>query len=623
VPAPSTLSPHNTLSPRYKWIALSNTTLGVLMATINSSIMLIALPDIFRGIGINPLQPGNTTILLWMIMGFLVVTAVLVVSFGRLGDMFGRVRMFNMGFAIFAVFSILLSVTWLHGEAAGWYLIVMRIFQGVGGAMLFANSAAILTDAFPTNQRGMALGLNQVAAIAGSFIGLILGGLLGPVSWRLVFLVSVPFGVGGTIWSYLKLRELGVRKRAKLDLGGNLTFAAGLIAVLVGITYGIQPYGTHTMGWTSPLVESLIGGGLAVLAIFCYIETKVPEPMFSLGLFRIRAFTFGNLASLLSSLGRGGMMFILIIWLQGIYLPLHGYSFENTPLWAGIAMIPLTVGFLIAGPVSGFLSDRFGARPFATGGMLLAALSFGLLELLPVNFTYWQFAAILLLNGIGMGLFASPNRAGIMNSLPADRRGVGAGMSATFQNSATVLSIGIFFSLIILGLSASLPSHLFAGLTAQGVPTAAANSVAHLPPTAILFAALLGYNPIQSLLGSTLAKLPASHAAYLTGHSFFPSLISAPFQSGLDIAFDFAIAACLVAALASLLRGKRYVHELHSQDALAQVAAAEPAMVAPVANASVANAPASERVAIAEDLDSVVERTAASRFPATRHRKQR
>jgi MFS family permease len=615
---PVALTPSATLGSRYKWIALSNTTLGVLMATINSSIMLIALPDIFRGIGINPLQPGNTTILLWMIMGFLVVTAVLVVSFGRLGDMFGRVRMFNMGFAIFAVFSILLSVTWLHGEAAGWYLIVMRIFQGVGGAMLFANSAAILTDAFPTNQRGMALGLNQVAAIAGSFIGLVLGGLLGPVSWRLVFLVSVPFGVGGTIWSYLKLRELGVRRRAKLDLGGNLTFAVGLIAVLVGITYGIQPYGTHTMGWTSPLVITLIGGGLVVLAIFCYIETKVPEPMFSLRLFRIRAFTFGNLASLLSSLGRGGLMFILIIWLQGIYLPLHGYSFENTPLWAGLAMIPLTLGFLIAGPVSGILSDRFGARPFATGGMLLAALSFGLLELLPVNFTYWQFAAILLLNGIGMGLFASPNRAGIMNSLPADRRGVGAGMSATFQNSATVLSIGVFFSLIILGLSASLPSHLFAGLTAQGVPAAAATSVAHLPPTAILFAALLGYNPIQTLLGSTLTKLPASHAAFLTGHSFFPSLISAPFQSGLDIAFDFAIAACLIAAVASLLRGKRYVHELDSEDALARMAEAEPATVA-----SVAEAPATERVAIAEDLDNVVERTAASPVPATRHRKQR
>jgi MFS family permease len=627
VPAPLTAAvPDATparpdISSRYKWIALSNTTLGMLMATINSSIMLIALPDIFRGIGINPLQPGNTTILLWMLMGFLVVTAVLVVSFGRLGDMFGRVRMFNMGFAIFAVFSILLSVTWLHGEAAGWYLIIMRIFQGVGGAMLMANSSAILTDAFPLNQRGMALGLNQVAGIAGSFIGLVLGGLLGPVSWRLVFLVSVPFAVAGTIWSYLKLRELGVRRPAKLDLGGNLTFAAGLIAVLVGITYGIQPYGGHVMGWTSPLVLSLIGGGLALLVIFCFIETKVPEPMFNLRLFRIRPFTAGNLASLLSGLGRGGLMFILIIWLQGIYLPLHGYSFANTPLWAGIAMLPLTIGFLVAGPVSGYLSDRFGARPFATGGMLVAALSFVLLELLPVNFTYWQFAGILLLNGIGMGLFASPNRAGIMNSLPADRRGVGAGMSATFQNSAMVLSIGIFFSLIILGLSSSLPASLLHGLTAQGVPVAAATSVSHLPPTAILFAALLGYNPIQMLLGSTLAKLPASHAAYLTGHSFFPSLISAPFQTGLQIAFDFAIAACLIAALASLLRGKKYVHELDSESALAAQAAAPTAPAS--APAAVAEAPAPARAAIAEDPQAAEERAGASRAPATRSRKER
>jgi MFS family permease len=552
------------VGPRYKWIALSNTTLGVLMATINSSIMLIALPDIFRGIGINPLASGNTTILLWMIMGFLVVTAVLVVSFGRLGDMFGRVRMYNMGFAVFAVFSILLSVTWLHGTDAGWYLIGMRILQGVGGAMLLANSSAILTDAFPANQRGLALGLNQVAAIAGSFIGLVLGGVLGPINWRYVFLVSVPFAVLGTVWSYLKLKELGIRKPARLDWWGNLTFAAGLISVLVGITYGIQPYGGHVMGWTSPLVLTLIIAGLAVLVAFCVIETKVTDPMFRLALFRIRPFTAGNLASLLSSLGRGGLMFILIIWLQGIYLPIHGYSFVDTPLWAGIAMLPLTVGFLVAGPLSGYLSDRFGARPFATGGMIIAALSFLLLELLPVNFTYWQFAGVLLLNGIGMGLFASPNRAGIMNSLPPDRRGVGAGMSATFQNSATVLSIGIFFSLIILGLSGSLSVHLLHGLTAQGVPVSAATKVSALPPTAIMFAALLGYNPIQTLLGPVLTKLPASHAAFLTGHSFFPSLISAPFHSGLEIAFDFSIAACLIAAVASLLRGKRYVHDVDS-----------------------------------------------------------
>jgi MFS family permease len=559
----------------YKWIALSNTTLGVLMATINASIMLIALPDIFRGIGVNPLQPGNTSLLLWLIMGYLVVTAVLVVSFGRLGDMFGRVRMFNLGFALFALFSIMLSVTWLHGTAAAWWLIGMRVMQGVGGAMLMANSSAILTDAFPANERGLALGLNQVAAIAGSFIGLVLGGLLGPVEWRLVFLVSVPFGVLGAIWSYLKLQERGIRRPARLDWAGNVTFGAGLIAVLVGITYGIQPYGGHTMGWTSPLVLGLIIGGIAVLAAFCVIETRVTDPMFNLGLFKIRPFTAGNMASLLSSLGRGGLMFTLIIWLQGIYLPTHGYDFDRTPLWAGIAMLPLTVGFLFAGPLSGYLSDRFGARPFATGGMLLAAASFVMLEMLPINFTYWQFAGILLLNGIGMGLFASPNRAGIMNSLPPERRGVGAGMSATFQNSAMVLSIGVFFTLIILGLAGTLPGALNHGLVAQGLPHADAARIAALPPVSVLFAALLGYNPVRTLLGPAISKLSPSHAAYLTGHTFFPSLISAPFKHGLEVAFIFAIACCLIAAVASLLRGGKYVHDDSSPALTAELADAD------------------------------------------------
>jgi len=564
---------------RYKWIALSNTTLGVLMATINASILLIALPDIFRGIGVNPLQPGNTSLLLFLLMGYLVVTAVLVVSFGRLGDIFGRVRMYNLGFALFALFSVLLSVTWLHGTAAAWWLISMRILQGVGGAMLLANSSAILTDAFPTHQRGLALGLNQVAAIGGSFIGLVLGGILGPLDWRLVFLVSVPFGVLGTIWSYRKLRELGIRKPARLDWWGNVTFGAGLIAALVGITYGIQPYGTHVMGWTSPLVITLIGGGVALLAVFAVIESRVTDPMFRLSLFKIRPFTAGNLASLLSSLGRGGLMFILIIWLQGIYLPIHGFSFSQTPLWAGIAMLPLTVGFLLAGPISGWLSDRFGARAFATGGMVIAAASFVLLERLPVNFIYWQFALILLLNGIGMGLFASPNRAGIMNSLPPEQRGVGAGMSATFQNSATVLSIGIFFSLIILGLAGTLPHTLTSGLIAQGVPHADAARIGALPPVSIMFAALLGFNPIQTLLGHALTRLPASHVAFLTGHKFFPSLISAPFEHGLTIAFDFAVAACLIAALASLLRGGKYVHGGEQEQALEAQAEAESGFV--------------------------------------------
>ena len=551
----------DTASTHYKWTVLSNTTLGVLMATINASILLIALPDIFRGIQIDPLAPGNTSYLLWLIMGYLVVTAVLVVSFGRLGDMYGRVKMYNAGFAVFTLFSILLSVTWMHGTAGVLWLVVMRILQGIGGAMLMANSNAIITDAFPVEQRGLALGLNQVAGIAGSFIGLILGGLLGPIDWRLVFLVSVPVGLFGTMWAYLRLHDTGIRQPARLDWWGNITFAVGLIAVLVGITYGIQPYHGHTMGWSNPGVVATLLGGVAVLAVFCVVETRVTEPMFQIQLFRIRAFTAGNLASLLAALGRGGLMFILIIWLQGIWLPEHGYSFESTPLWAGIYMLPLTVGFLIAGPVSGALSDRFGARLFATGGMLLAAATFVGLMMLPVNFDYSEFAVILLLNGIGMGLFAAPNRAGIMNSLPANRRGVGAGMSTTFQNAAMVLSIGIFFSLIITGLARSLPDTLSSGLVAQGVPASAAARLAALPPVSVLFASLLGYNPIQSLLGpAALGNLPPDHVAYLTGRSFFPQLISGPFADGLAVAFGFAITACLVAALVSALRGGKYVH---------------------------------------------------------------
>ncbi|MFG3366908.1 MFS transporter [Streptomyces sp. NPDC090032] len=575
--------------PRYKWIALSNTTLGVLIATINMSIMLIALPDIFRGIGVDPLQPGNTSLLLWLIMSYMVVTAVLVVSFGRLGDMYGRVHMYNMGFAVFTVFSVLLSVTWMHGTAGALWLIGMRVLQGVGGAMLMANSNAILTDAFPARQRGLALGLNQVAGITGSFIGLVLGGLLGPVNWHLVFLVSVPFGLFGTVWAYLKLHDTGVRAGARLDWWGNLTFAVGLIAVLAGITYGIQPYGGDIMGWANPWVVAAIAGGVAMLAVFCVVETKVPEPMFHLSLFRIRAFTAGNVASLLAALGRGGLMFILIIWLQGIWLPRHGYGFEQTPLWAGIYMLPLTVGFLVAGPFSGWASDRFGARAFATGGMLLAAATFLALQALPVDFNYPTFALVLLLNGLGMGLFAAPNRAAIMNSLPPDQRGVGAGISTTFQNSATVLSIGIFFSLMIAGLSTALPAALTHGLTAQGVPAADAAKVAALPPVGVLFASLLGYNPIQTLLGPhVLAQLPPGHAHYLTGRGFFPELISQPFADGLSVAFDFAIAACVVAAVASLLRGGRYIHDDRS---LPQAAAPLPAPAPPAPAAAPASAP--------------------------------
>ena len=548
------------ISPRYKWLVLSNTTIGVLLATIDSSIMLIAMPDIFRGIKLNPLAPGNSFYLLWMILGFLVVSSVLVVSLGRLGDQYGRVRMYNVGFVVYTLSSLLLTIDWMHGRAGADWLIAFRIVQGIGAAFLVANSVAILTDAFPANQRGMALGINNVVGISGMFIGLVLGGVLAPISWRLIFLVSVPTGIAGTIWSYRSLREIGVRNREPVDWAGNLTFAAGLVLVMVGITYGIRPYGHHAMGWESPLVDGCLAAGTALLALFTFVEVRSPAPMFRLGLFRVRAFTFGVLSSFLSAVSRGGLMFILIIWLQGIWLPEHGYDFASTPLWAGIRMVPLTVGFLLAGPLAGILSDRYGPRPFATGGMLVSALSFVLLEMLPVDFSYPVFAAVLLLMGLSMGAFAAPNRAGVMNSLPAQHRGAGGGMNQTFQNSAQVLSIGIFFTLMIVGLSATLPHSLATGLRAHSVPATVATRVSHLPPVSVLFAAFLGYNPAKELIGPhVLARLPAHQAAAIRGRGFFPHLIAGPFRTGLREAFAFAIAACLVAALASWSRGARVV----------------------------------------------------------------
>ncbi|HEV7647479.1 MAG TPA: MFS transporter [Actinophytocola sp.] len=532
----------------------------MLIATINSSIVLIALPDIFKGIGINPLDPGNTSYLLWMIMGFLIVTAVLVVSFGRLGDMYGRARMYNLGFMIFTFSSIMLAVTWMSGDAAALWLIGWRVVQGIGGAFLMANSSAILTDAFPVNQRGLALGINGVAAIAGSFLGLVVGGVLAPINWHWVFLVSVPFGVIGTIWAYLKLRDTSERQHAKMDWAGNFTFAVGLIAVMVAITYGLQPYGGHSMGWTNPWVLGALIGGVAALVLFGIIETRTANPLFNLSLFKIRVYLLGNIANLMASLGRGGLQFILIIWLQGIWLPQHGYTYEETPLWAGIYMLPMTVGFLLSAPLSGLLSDRRGASFFTTGGMIVTAVTFFALTILPVNFSYPVFAILLVINGIGMGMFTAPNRAEVMSSLPGNARGAGAGMSATFQNAAMVLSIGIFFSLIIAGLSSTLPATLSGGLEAHGVSAAQAHQIGQLPPVGVLFAAFLGYNPIQNLLGGSLGQLSPDQASFLTGHSFFPSLITEPFSDGLHVAFWFAIIASLVAAAASWFgrpRGKQ------------------------------------------------------------------
>jgi MFS family permease len=546
---------------RYKWVALSNTTMAVFMSQLDGSIVLISLPAIFRGIHLDPLASGNVVYLLWMIMGYRLVQAVLVVTVGRFGDMFGRVKIYNAGFVVFTIASILLSFDPFEGGHGALWLIGWRIVQAFGGSMLTANSAAILTDAFPREQRGFALGINQVAGLGGMFIGLVAGGVLATLDWRAVFWVNVPVGVFGTVWAYRKLRDNGERHRGRIDWWGNATFAVGLGAVLIAITNGIQPYHSHTMGWTDPAVFGLLIGGVALLAAFAVIESRVAEPMIQLSLFRIRAFTAGNVAGFAVSIARGGLQFMLIIWLQGIGLPLHGYAYSDTPLWAGIFLLPMTVGFLISGPTAGFLSDRFGARGMATAGMGVFGGSFIGLMLLPVDFPYWAFALLIAANGIGSGMFGAPNSSSIMSSVPSSQRGVASGMRSTFQNSGTALSIGVFFSLMIAGLASNLPKTLTSGLQRHGVPHAVAHHVGALPPVSSLFAALLGVNPLQHLLAPShvLASLPAGAARIITGRAFFPHLISGPFHQGLVVVFAVAAGLSVLAALASLLRGGRDV----------------------------------------------------------------
>jgi MFS family permease len=546
------------VSPRYKWVALSNTTLGVFMSVLDSSIVIISLPAIFRGIHLDPLAPGNISYLLWMIMGYLLVQAVLVVTLGRLGDMFGRVKMYNLGFVVFTASSVMLSFDPFMGGHGALWLILWRVVQALGGSMLTANSVAILIDAFPANQRALALGFNQVAALSGSFIGLVLGGVLSAWDWRAVFWVNVPVGIFGTVWAYLKLRDTGERHPSRIDWWGNITFALGAGLILVAITYGIQPYGGHVMGWTNPKVIAAISVGLVSMVTFIIIESKISYPMFQVGLFKVRAFAAGNLASLTSAIGRGGLQFMLIIWLQGIWLPLHGYNFADTPLWAGIYLLPMTAGFLAFGPVSGFLSDRYGYRLFSTTGALILTASFIGLIFVPINFPYWVFALLIAANGAGSGMFTAPNTAAVMSAVPASSRGAASGMRATFQNSGTSLSIGIFFSLLIAGLAGTLPKSLFNGLTQHGVPVGVAHDVSNLPPVSTVFSAFLGVNPVQHLLtpSGVLNTIPKADADTLTGRQFFPNIIQAPFHNGLVVVFTAAAVLGIIAAVASFLRGK-------------------------------------------------------------------
>ena len=548
----------------YKWVVLSNTTLGATMAAIDSSIVLISLPQIFNGLGVNPLVPANIGLLLWMLLGYMIVSSVCVVAFGRLSDMYGRVRLYNLGFMIFAVASTLIYISsyFVTGTSGALSIILLRLLQAVGGSFLFANSAALLTDAFPHTERGMALGINGIAFAGGSIVGLIVGGLLAAIDWHLIFMISVPIGVAGAIWSYLALHEIAtLKKGGRLDVPGNVTFGASLAVLLMSLTYAMMPYGSAQTGWGSPLVLAGFAAGTILMALFIIVETRSDDPMFKLRLFRNRSFAAGNVSMVLAGIARGGLQFMLVIWLQGIWLPLHGVSFEQTPLLAAVYMIPLTLGVLIAGPIFGKLSDRHGVNVYATLGMVINAVCFAAMLALPVSFALLPFVIITFLLGVGQGMFVAPNMAAIMNSVPPEDRGAAAGMRAALQNISFMFSIIIFFSLLIVGLGATLQHSMYAGLVSQGLSSSTAAAASGISPTGALFAAFLGYNPLRTLIPAAIfGNLTAAQQSSIASTGFFPQLISPAFAQGISTVLYLAIAMSLVAALASSLRGKMSVY---------------------------------------------------------------
>jgi MFS family permease len=551
----------------YKWIALSNTTLGVLLGAMDGSIILISLPDIFKGLHVNPLAPAETGNLLWMLLGYQVMTATLLVMLGRLADIRGRVRIYNLGFLVFSIGSILLyfvpEMTPQLGDQAVFELILFRLVQGIGGACLIANSTAILTDAFPPEQRGLALGINMVAALGGSLVGLLLGGFLSAISWRLVFLISVPLGILGTAWAYLSLRDQSVRRSSsKMDFLGNFCLAGGLILLLVAMTYGLMPYGTSNVGWGNPLVLGGVVLGLLMLVAFVYIERRVADPLFNLDLFKIRPFTVGCIAQFLVSIAYGGLQLMFIIWLQGVWLPLHGYRFEDTPLWSAIYLMPLLVGYMIFGVSSGFLTARISPRLVTTVSMVILTGAFLILRTFPADFAYPAFAAVLFVIGACFGAFSAPNTTSVMNALPREYRGVGSGMRSTFQMSGNPLSLSVYFTVMVLALSLTLPGAIRQGLESNGVPEATTNAVANLPPTGAMFAVFLGYNPMQTLLPEpVLNQLKPEAKQNLLSTTFFPNAISGSFIDALSSVFLFSAGLSFLAAIFSALRGRRFIYE--------------------------------------------------------------
>jgi EmrB/QacA subfamily drug resistance transporter len=424
----------------YEWTALSVTTVGALLASIQGSALLIALPDIM-----TQLHAGFMTIM-WVILGFMLITTALVPVVGRLADMFGRKNLYNAGFAIFTLGSLLCGLS--QPQFHGWDMVVYRMIQGVGGALLFTNSAAIVTDAFRKGRVGLGLGINTIAFSAGFLMGPVIGGILTAIDWRLVFLINVPLGVAGTIWGILRLREpVSLPTRQYFDWLGSITFTVGLGSLLLAASLVAFPLIDAVYVYTL-FVLAFVG-----LAAFYVMEKKAEQPMMDFGLFHEKLFAYACVVNAINGLARGAVLFVLIFFLQGPY--------GLDPLWAGIMMAPFGAAFMLVGPISGYLSDKYGSRGLATAGLLISSIGLLGLSTITSSTPYWLLALYQALMGGGSGLFASPNTNAIMSSVVPEKRGIAAGVNSMLMNTGQMLSIAIIFPLVLSHIPEEVMFHIF------------------------------------------------------------------------------------------------------------------------------------------------------------------
>lgn len=551
-----------------KWIALSNTSIAIFIAFANYNMIIIALPQIFNSLRFNPTAPDALGYLIWLILGYMVVTSSLVVTFGRISDLKGRAKLYSLGFLIFAISSGLLSTVNGYGDSAVLEMIILRLFQGVGGGLLMVNSAAILTDYFPKNELGKALGLNQVSGLVGGVAGLIIGGVLSVINWRYIFLLDFVVGIIGTLWSFKSLRDVQKPIKQPLDIIGNILFALGITLLLISVTYGLLPYHNQQLGWGNPFVITGLIISFLTIGMFVFVERKVKNPMFDLSLFKIRDFSVANFTNFIASMARQGILLMMLVLLQGIWLPLHGVPYSQTPFWAGLYLIPNMLGFAALGPISGILSDRYGSKVLTSLGLFISALGFFLLSLLPYDFQLWQFFAISFLMGAGMGLFSSPNMADIMASVPVQKRGAASGMRASLQNTASAISVALYFSVVITGMAATLNSSIESALSSYGI-----HLNVNLPAAVAIFSALLGYDPLSSLASS----LPTSVASHIDTPAFFITAIAPSFISGFRLMLNISAALLVLSGILSLVRKGVRVGEMGNRVERTQKAEKAPA----------------------------------------------